>query len=319
MSVSIPGLHHVTAICGDPNPNAEFYVGTLGLRLVKYTVNHDDPTTPHLYYGDARGTPGTNITFFPWSTNRPPGHRGAGQTRSTAYLVRPDSLDFWRGRLESRGINHRLEQRFGDSVISFQDPDGIGIELIADDIATDADIVPWEQGPVDPSHQLRGFHSVSIAVASPPATIEVLEEVLGYRCTATSENRHRLIADTDGPGTVVDVIKTDDPRGRAGIGSVHHVAFKVIDEQQQQRVREALMSVGLSATEPIDRIYFKSVYCREPGGVLYEFATPGPGFDRDEPADELGTNFVLPDWLEEQRQDIQDNVPDFTPPAAPEW
>ena len=316
MSVEISGLHHVTAICGDPNENAQFYVGTLGLRLVKQTVNHDDPTTLHLYYGDAAGTPGTNITFFPWPTTRPPGRMGAGQTSHTAYLIPPESLDYWAQRLESKGVKFQRTQRFDNPVLQFEDPDGIGLELVGDEAAEDADTVAWKQGPVPQQHQLRGFRSVTLQLATPGPTAEILQDVMGYQKVGEDGEHLRFQATGSGPHSVIDIVKTDNARGRISIGSVHHVAFTVTDEDQQQRVRELLMGFGLTATESIDRIYFKSVYCREPGGVLFEFATPSPGFTRDESVEELGTNFVLPDWFEDQRDEIEEAVPALEPPTT---
>lgn len=314
MNPAISGLHHVTAICGDPNSNARFYVELLGMRLVKYTVNHDDPTTPHLYYGDYRGSPGTNLTFFPWTSQRPRGRFGAGQTKDTAYLVRPDSLDFWRGRLGRQELEFEEFRRFDEIVLSLSDPDGVGIELVASPVADDADVEPWPDSPVPVEHQLRGFHGVTLGLASVNPTQDVLTDVLGYEPVARSSDRIRLQSADKGPGSVVDLVDVDEPRGRVAIGSVHHVAFKVEALDEQHQVRNALIDHGLQVTESIDRMYFHSIYCREPGGVLFEFATMGPGFTRDEKLEELGSTLVLPEHLEEQRDDIEASVPDFEPP-----
>lgn len=316
MTITSAGLHHVTAICGEPNRNAEFYVEVLGLRLVKYTVNHDDPTTPHLYYGDRRGNPGTNLTFFVWPPDRKTGDVGAGQTTDSAYLIRPGSLTFWMARLDARGIDFDEETRFDEPVLRFRDPDGIGIELVASPVAADADVEPWEKSCVPVQHQLCGFHGVTLAVGEPEATEELLSGVLDYERVAESEGRIRLQAAPATPGSAVDLLSYDGPRGVIGIGSVHHVAFKVSDVEEQQRLRDELVEVGLEPTERYDRLYFQSIYCREPGGVLFEFATMEPGFTRDETIDKLGETLVLPKRLEEERREIEAALPDFSAPAA---
>ena len=313
MSVSVPGLHHVTAIAGDPQRNAEFYVRLLGLRLVKYTVNHDDPETPHLYYGDRRGTPGTNMTFFSWNADRKRGQFGAGQTAYSAFAIAPESLDFWQRRLKAREIAFDDVQRFQETALRLEDPDGIGIELVADPGAELPSIEPWETGPVEARHQLRGFHSVTLKVADTYSTEAVLREVMNYERLASNGDRLRLQAQGAGPASMIDLVETDDDRGQIGIGSVHHVAFNVEDSDQQQELRAALEEFGLEPTDVHDRLYFKSIYCREPGGVLFEFATDAPGFTADQDLDDLGTELVLPDELEAQRTKIEAELPDFDP------
>ena len=314
MTTTTPGLHHVTAICGEPTPNAEFYVGTLGLRLVKWTVNHDDPATLHLYYGDYRGSPGTNLTFFPWTGRGRSGRFGAGQTRATAYAIRPESLDFWRQRLEDHGVEET--SRFDDTVLTVDDPDGIRIELITDPSADDAGYSPWDDGPVAVEHQLCGFHSVTLAVANSTATKRILTDTLDYDAIGESDDRTRLQASGDESGSIIDLVEVDGGRGQMGIGTVHHVAFRVEDRDHQEQVRRGLRDAGLQPTDSVDRVYFRSVYCREPGGILFEFATMGPGFTRDEDVDELGKNIALPPWLEEEREAIENNTPAFSPPTG---
>lgn len=314
MPPTTPGLHHVTAIAGSPERNADFYVGTLGLRFVKRTVNHDDVGTYHFYFGDRRGTPGTNITFFPWTDAGRAGRFGAGQTETAAYLIRPDSLDYWADRLDSRDVER--SERFDEPVLRFDDPDGIGLELVASDAATDADAEPWEGGPVPTEHQLRGFHSVTLAVEEFGPTASVLTDVLGYERETEAGDRRRYRAASGGARSIVDVVESAAGRGRMGVGTVHHVAFEAADEAEQERWREAYADRGLQVTEIIDRTYFRSIYCREPGGVLFEMATTEPGFTVDEEVDELGTGLTLPEWLEAEREEIEAKLPPFDGPSV---
>ena len=319
--VTTPGLHHVTAVGGDPGRNAEFYVGTLGLRLVKRTVNHDDTDTYHLYYGDGVGTPGTNVTFFPWTDAGRRGEFGAGQTRTTAFSIPADSADYWADRLASRGVEYERERWSGEVVLRFEDPDGIGLELVAHEGERPGE--PWTEGPVPADHQIRGFYGVALAVADLGPTAEVLEGI-GFeraeRVTADrssgrspreDDGRVRFDTGADRIGTVVDLVETDEPRGRMGVGTVHHVAFELADEAEQRAMRERLAEFGVDATEIIDRKYFQSIYAREPGGVLLEFATPEPGFAVDEDVDSLGEELVLPEWLEDRREEIEASLPRF--------
>jgi glyoxalase family protein len=314
MTDSTPGLHHVTAIAGDPQANADFYVETLGLRFVKRTVNHDDTNTYHFYFGDYEGTPGTNITFFPWSDSGRDGQFGAGQTRDTAYLIPPESVDFWVQRLDEQGVAVEESERFGDTVIRFSDPDGIGLELVASEHARDSDAVSWPDGPVSENHQLRGFHSVTLAVRDFGPTEEILTEVLGYEHVGDDGDRRRYQTPAGGPHSILDLVQTDAGRGTMGVGTVHHVAFTAENVDELEAYKEAYADHGLSASGPIDRKYFQSLYCREPGGVLFEIATDGPGFDVDEDVEDLGSSLVLPEWLEAERAEIEAALPEFEPP-----
>ena len=316
MTPTTSGLHHVTAMAGDPRRNADFYVDTLGLRFVKRTVNHDDTGTYHFYFGDGVGTPGTTVTFFPWTDGGRRGRFGAGQTAATAYLIRPESIDYWVDRLESRGIDVDRTDRFGETVLRFDDPDGVGLELVATDAAADADAEPWDGASVPVDHQLRGLYGVTLAVAEFGPTESVLTDVLGYEREAETDGRRRYRATGGGPGSVVDVVETDAGRGRMGVGTVHHVAFKANDTEEQERWREALADRGLNATDIVDRAYFRSVYVREPGGVLFEIATTGPGFTVDEDVDELGSTLMLPPWLEDEREAIEARLPTFDGPTV---
>ncbi|QFU83360.1 ring-cleaving dioxygenase [Natronorubrum aibiense] len=319
MSPQTSGLHHVTAIAGDSQRNADFYVDMLGLRFVKRTVNHDDPGTYHFYFGDGAGTPGTNITFFPWTETGHEGTFGAGQTQTTAYRIPTDSVDYWRDRLESRAVDVERDERFGETVLRFADPDGIELELVAadDELATDdgtAVATPWDESLVPIEHQLRGFHSVTLAVADVEPTAAVLTDVLGYRLEAEADGRYRYRSTTGGPGSIVDLIETDAGRGHMGIGTVHHVAFTARSVEEQERWREAFADHGLRPSRVIDRTYFQSIYTREPGGILFEMATTGPGFTADEAREELGSSLVLPDELEADREQIEAQLPPFDGP-----
>jgi glyoxalase family protein len=304
------GIHHVTAIAGDPGRNADFYVDTLGLRFVKRTVNHDDTHTYHFYFGDRRGTPGTAITFFPWTDEGRQGEFGAGQTAVTAYAIRPESVGYWRDRLADRGVEVEEAERFGEPVLSFEDPDGIGLELVGTEAAAEGPAESWEGSPVPVEHQLCGFDGVTLAVAGVGPTERVLTEVLGYELEAEEDGRQRYrTAAGERPGTTVDLVETDAERGRMGVGTVHHVAFKAEDTDTQEAYREAFEEQGLRVSEIIDRKYFHAIYAREPGGVLFEVATTGPGFTADEAVEDLGSQLTLPEWLEDEREAIEAALP----------
>ena len=304
---STPGLHHVTAIGGDPERNASFYVDTLGLRLVKRTVNHDDTDTYHLYYGDGIGTPGTNVTFFPWTDGGRRGEFGAGQTQFTAFSVPESSFDYWCERLTERGVHYSEHERFGDRVLEFSDPDGIGLELVFHDGERPGE--PWLEGPVPMEHQIRGFYGVTLALGETAGTAELLESV-GFERAEHADGRTRYDTGSDRLGTVVDLVETRLPRGTMGVGTVHHVAFGVAADEQAA-LREQLAERGLRVAGPIDRKYFTAIYAREPGGVLFEFATPEPGFTVDEDAESLGERLTLPERLEADRADIEASLPAF--------
>ena len=314
MAPTTPGIHHVTAIAGDPDENAAFYVGMLGLRMVKRTVNHDDPSSYHFYFGDAEGSPGTNVTFFPWTGDGRPGTFGTGQTRTISYLIPEGSVDFWTDRLTSEGVDYERTERFDETVLRFADPDGIELELVAADTPNDA--VTWAGSPVPETHQLRGFYGVTLAVAEHEPTAEILTDVLGFELATEADGRRRYRSGSGGSASIVDLVETDRGRGRMGVGTVHHVAFEAADVAEQESWREAYAAAGLRPTDVVDRIYFQSVYVREPGGVLFEMATPEPGFTVDEDRDDLGSRLVLPDWLEDDRERIEAQLPSFDGPPV---
>lgn len=303
----------MTAIAGDPGANADFYVGTLGLRMVKRTVNHDDTGTYHFYFGDREGRPGTNITFFPWGPDGRPGRFGAGQTRTTAYLVPEGSLGYWTERLADAGVESERIERFDETALRFADRDGVELELVAADAESSA--TTWSESPVPERHQLRGFYGVTLGVAEFGPTAEVLTGVLGYELDREADGRRRYRSSPGGPASIVDLVAVEGS-GRMGVGTVHHVAFAVADVEEQAAWREAYQAQGLQPTEVIDREYFQSVYVREPGGVLFEMATTDPGFTADEPLEELGSSLVLPDRLETDRDRIEAELPSFDGPPV---
>ena len=314
MAPVTPGIHHVTAIAGDPQRNADFYVGVLGRRMVKKTVNYDDPDTYHFYFGDGEGTPGTNITFFPWGDRGQRGSFGAGQTQWTAYQIPPDAVEYWTDRLADHGVDVTRTERFGDTVLQFEDPDGIALELVASEGHSDA--VPWADSPVPEARQLKEFHSVTLVVPEVGPTAEVLTDVLGFEHERTAGDRHRYRSATGGPGSLVDLVETDRSRGRMGVGTVHHVAFKAASDEDLVAFRDAYLDHGLQPSQIRDRKYFRALYAREPGGVLFELSTPGPGFTVDESLDTLGTTLPLPESLEHQREGIEGSLPPFDWPAV---
>ena len=307
------GLHHVTAISGAPQPNVDFYAGVLGLRMVKKTVNFDDPGTYHLYYGDALGTPGSLVTFFPWA-NAAPGRRGPGETAATAYAVPAGSLDSWMERFADRAVDvDAPAERFGQRVLALRDPDGMVIELVeaADVEAQQEDA--W-QSPVGDAAPVR-FHSVTLCTHRPDATARVLTDLLGYEEGASDAGRTRL-TNPNGPGHVDLACAGVDGPARSGRGTVHHVAFRVPTDEAQREVREALAAAGLQVTGVRDRQYFRSIYFREPGGVLFEVATDPPGFTADEPLESLGEALKLPPQYEELRPRLDAVLPALTVPTA---
>lgn len=309
------GIHHVTAIAGDPQANLDFYAGVLGLRLVKRTVNFDDPGAYHFYFGDGVGTPGTLLTFFPWP-GAFRGRRGTGQVDVTAFAVPAGSLAAWSARLAAHGVAHEgAFERRGERVLAFEDPDGLALELVE---RTEAPAVEaWPGGPVDAAHAIRGVHAVTLRVARLAPTVALLEGVMGWRAAGDDRGRRRFAADHAGPGALLDVVETpDDPPGRMGAGVVHHVAFRVADDAEQAAARAALIAERMRPTAVQDRNYFRSIYFREPGGTLFEIATDPPGMTVDEPPASLGASLRLPPWFEPHRAEIERRLPPITPPGA---
>jgi glyoxalase family protein len=304
----ISGIHHITAIAGDAQRNYDFYTKVLGLRLVKKTVNFDDPGTYHLYYGNETGTPGTILTFFPWMHINT-GYTGAGMATEIGYSVPDRSLDFWAARFKEYNIKHEeLSERFGEKFLCFQDPDGLKINFIVPKEQDNR--IPWETNEVTSPVATKGFHNVTLTLKNIKQTAEILTDIFGYRLSAQEENYYRFMTDSTENAGIVDLLES--PNERAGYvagGTNHHIAFRVKNEEEQMAYHEKIVQKGLSITPKIDRNYFYSMYFREPGGVLFELATDNPGFAVDEPINELGTHLKLPPQFEKSRSVIEKVLP----------
>ena len=309
-------LHHVTAVAADPQRTLDFYTAVLGLRLVKLTVNYDDPDHYHFYFGDELGRPGTILTFFPWSGGRA-GRHGVGQIGEVSLAVPRESLGHWIERLLSRGVPYQgPSRRFDEQVLSLKDPDGLLLEVVA--TTRVAGVAPWRDGPVPAEHAVRGLHSVTIWEDGDAGTAALLTGTLGFRRVGEAEHRVRLESAGAGPGTVVDLRRAPGFwRGEGGVGTVHHVAFRAPSADAQEATRREIERLGLGVTGVIDRQYFQSVYFREPGGVLCEIATDGPGFTIDESPAELGSSLRLPPAREAERERITAGLPPVRLPPAP--
>ncbi len=307
----IQGLHHITAVTGNIQANVDFYRLVLGQRMVKTTVNFDDPGTYHFYFADDTGSPGTLITFFPWQ-NMPQGQIGNGETGAIGYAIPPESAEYWRTRLIELGLNPgRTEQRFGAEVIPVTDPDGIKLELITSDAPVNFQF--WADGPIPRQHALRGFHSVTLWLAEVTETATLLTEHFGYTFVGQEGNRHRYQAPSHEMGVYVDLLhRPGQPFGRFGVGSVHHIAFRTANNAEQLEYQQRLASAGLGVTPVQNRIYFQSIYFRTSGGVLFEIATDGPGMSIDEPLESLGETLKLPPWVEPRRTAIEQTLPPFS-------
>jgi len=317
MNKQILGIHHITAIAGDPQTNLNFYAGVLGLRLVKVTVNFDDPGTYHLYYGDGVGHPGTILTFFPWP-HAPQGLRGTGQVTETAFAIPENALDFWTRRLAGHRVAFKGPfDRFGEPVISFSDPDGLGIELIGakatrDDRAYEDSSVPLESA-------IRGFHSATLTQVDHIQTAALLTGAMGFKLVAQDGDRFRYAVDSGNQAGLVDVLRAPDQRqGRVLVGTVHHIAWRTADDEQQLRWLTELTRLNYAVSPVMDRTYFHSIYYREPGGILFEIATDTPGFSVDEAPEKLGSKLVLPTWLERERTKLEGILPPLQLPARQE-
>jgi len=308
MENRILGLHHITAIAGEAQRNFDFYTQVLGVRLVKKTVNFDDPGTYHFYYGDEVGTPGSILTFFPWEGIQK-GRIGTGMATEIGYAVPKGSLDFWKARLEEHKVKHQpIRERFGENYLQLEDRDGLLLNLVA---ASDNDNrKPWVTADVTANVATKGFHSIVLTVRNITATAKVLTDIFGYRLLTQEGNRYRFITDAIDTANMVDLV--EEPNGQPGInagGTNHHVAFRVKDDNILMDFREKVRSAGLNITEKIDRNYFYSLYFREPGGVLFELASDNPGFATDETVSELGTHLMLPPQYEPARKRIEEILP----------
>jgi len=302
------GIHHITAISSSPDENVSFYQQLLGLRLVKQTVNFDDPHTYHLYYGDRAGTPGTVLTFFPWE-QMPEGRSGAGMIVSTAFAVSKDALSYWERRLHEIGIGIRKSFRFGEPLLEFNDPHGLPIELIGAEEPPPG--LHWGASPIEERYAIRGFHSATALENRLEATQALLTQSMGMVLHASEKNRYRFKMDgAPCPGRYLDVVVDRAiPKGRLGTGSVHHIAFRVRADREQLAWQANLRQAGFDVTEVRDRKYFKSIYFHEPGGILFEIATDSPGFAVDEPLEHLGRSLMLPARYERIREEIEAGLP----------
>ena len=339
------GIHHITAIARNPQRNIDFYSGLMGLRLVKLTVNFDDPTTYHLYYGNSLGSPGTILTFFPWS-EAPTGYRGTGQVTAISFLIPSGSMTYWIDRLKSNGISFvGPSKRFSDEFVSFHDPDGLMLELISPSYShdsqgqreqqqqlllqqTDNDI--WKESPISKEHAIRGFHSATLSEEGYERTASLLADTMGFKLVAkdNKEDRFRFgivgknnsnqegassSTESSSPsiGSFVDVVcQPEISRGYIGIGTVHHIAWRAANDRHQIDLRKRIVKEAkLNPTPVIDRTYFHSVYFREPGGILFEIATDPPGFAVDERPEDLRKHLKLPQWLEPVRGKLEQLLP----------
>jgi len=307
----IKGLHHVTAIARDPQRNIDFYRNVLGQRLVKRTVNFDAPDTYHFYFGDEIGSPGSILTFFAWPNMRR-GVRGNAETNAVAYNVPNGSLGFWHDHLKQNGItSNPIEKRFGEDVLTFDDPDGMRVELV--ESASAAPIRFWEAGPIPPVYVLQGFHSVTLWLDEVEPTAELLTKQMGYTSAGNEGDRYRFIGDSNVSGHIVDIVHRPGklPAG-FGSSSIHHIAFRTPTDEEQLEYQKKVREAGFRVTEVMDRSYFHSIYFRELGGVLFEIATEMPGFAIDEPTQSLGETLKLPEWYEPNRTAVEQSLPPVT-------
>lgn len=304
--MSVGGIHHVTAIAGDAQENVDYYAGILGMRMVKRSVNQDDPGTYHLFYADANGEPGSDLTFFPWP-HMGHGQLGTGLTNEVVFAAPSDSLPFWRDRLAKEGLKVSEETRFGEPTLTFEDFHGLRLAITASPEAATRKFAPWARSQILPQFQIRGIHAVRVVAMTAEPTKAFATGALGMRSVGSDDGWDRFAG---AEGGYLDVAsKPSLPRGEWGVGKVHHVAWRVRDDAHELELAARVKRAGASTTPVIDRFWFHSVYFREPGGVLFEIATDGPGFGVDEPNETLGESLVLPPWLEPHRGAIESKLP----------
>jgi glyoxalase family protein len=312
------GYHHITAIAGDPRANLRFYRDVMGQRLVKKSVNQDDPGTYHLFYADDAGHPGTDLTFFPWPHARP-GRPGVGIVEQTLLTVPPGSLPYWEARFREHGVRAGdIRHRFGEPTLTFTDPHGMVLALV--EAPDPFPFVAWADGPVPAPYQVRALHGARAPIRDLAASRAFLEDVMGFRHHGEEDGLHRFVlpgATGAGAGHLLDLREDKDGRrGEWGVGTVHHLAWTVDDGTHQEAVRAAVAASGRRPSEVIDRFWFRSVYFTEPGGLLFELATAGPGFTVDEEPGALGERLILPPWLESARDRIEAALPALDEAAA---
>lgn len=300
------GIHHITAMVNDGQRNIDFYASILGLRLVKKTINFDRPEVYHLYFGNETGNPGTVITFFPWEKQLK-GRIGTGQVGVTSYVIPVGSSGFWESRLQRFGVKVENYSRFGEKYLQFADPDGLLIELVE---RKEGPLNNWKIGDIHSSVAIKGFGGATLNSAQPNKTAEVLENILGFTCVGEDAEYLRFSSESH-IGNMIDIRLSPTVRGLMGAGTVHHIAWRAKDEQELQQWRALLVEKGYYPTELKDRNYFKALYFHEEGGILFEIATDGPGFAVDEPLSNLGEKLMLPDWLEEKREELTASLPNL--------
>ncbi len=308
MEDKILGLHHITAIADNAQRNYDFYIKVLGLRMVKKTVNFDDPGTYHFYYGNEQGAPGTILTFFPWE-GIGPGKAGTGMATEIGYAVPAGSFGFWKARFDAFKVPYEHETDiFGEPSLAFTDPDGLKLVLVI--TKTSDERKAWESQDINQVNGLKGFHYTALTLKDLKPTATILTDIFGYRQVAQEGNRYRFVTDAIATANSIDIIlEPDGESGRGAAGTNHHIAFRVQNEEIQMRYREKIVAAGYQITAKIDRDYFYSLYFREPGGVLFEIATDNPGFTVDEPLAELGSHLKLPAQYEGLRDKIETALP----------
>lgn len=304
MNKATEGIHHITAIVGNPKENVAFYQNVLGLRLIKKTVNFDDPGTYHLYFGDGKGHPGTIITFFPWK-NGNQGQIGNGQVGTTTYVVNEGALDFWEERLKGFNISTERTSRFGENYLSFDDPHGLHLEIVERSEGTDND---WESEGVPTDKAIKGFGGAILLSRKPDDTAELIGDLFGFKKVDENEEMIRFIS-KGSIGNVIDTDKTQTTSGTMGVGTVHHIAFRAKDDTDHLEWQEHMMSNNYPTTEVKDRNYFNAIYLRDKSGIIIEIATDPPGFTTDEPLETLGEELKLPEWLEPKRKQLEQILP----------
>ena len=309
-ALRVPGIHHVTAISGPAQQNVDFYADLLGLRTVKQTVNFDDPGTHHLYYGDRTGTPGTAMTFFPWE-HAARGGTGSGAIETTGFSVPAGSLEFWADRLRAGGASpQEVASRFDEEALRCEDPDGLILELVAEPATRETPAGRPVHPDVPAECAIRAFHGVLLDVVDPEPTARLLTDVMGFEHLGEYGGRLRFRGNEQDVGSIVDLRSAQSgATALLGRGSVHHVAFRARDDDEQQSWRETIAGAGIPVTGVKDRCYFRSIYFREPGGVLFEIATDTPGFGIDESVEEFGRTLRLPPWLEARREELEARLP----------
>ncbi|HET6527308.1 MAG TPA: VOC family protein [Balneolaceae bacterium] len=301
------GIHHISVVAGSPQQNYDFYVKKLGMRMVKKTVNQDDPTNYHLFYANSEGRPGSSLTFFPWPGARK-GKPGSGEATAVSLAVPEDSFSFWQERLSELEITYKPSEHFGRKGLSFEDPDGLQLHLVSDDMGA-GDLKDWPKSPVPKEHRIRGFWSTTLQLDRTDETEEILTSILGFSKTETA-GKSTLYRAASALGRYVIVDKVEPKQGLNGAGIVHHVAFQAKDEEDLAAMREQVIAFGLQPTQIIDRHFFKSVYYRTPAGVLFEMATDGPGyFVNADPDEDQAEKLELTPWHEPQRKAIEAALP----------